>query len=166
MERSAGLGNPSQWRPIAFEQFTPVNIVACPVADCGKPSTPRHASIGTELPDMRRHNVGQTSEFTGLSADGSRSPTPSINRNTIFTTEYYIINHAKKSVVTWLCMAHRKTSIPHRCVQWLRNSDNASQVFHRILHKSVHQPDRQSHDLDVQAIYHLLHSGDLKDNSH
>ena len=46
--RSAGPGNPSQCRCIAFGQLTPVNIVAWPVADWGGPSMPRQASIGFE----------------------------------------------------------------------------------------------------------------------
>ena len=66
--------------PITIGQFTPVNIVACPVADCGSPSTPRQASIGFACCSMRRHRVGQTSLLRGLSAAGAFSPTPSMNR--------------------------------------------------------------------------------------
>ena len=89
MPRSAGPGKPSQWRPILAAQFTPVNIVAWPVALCGRPSTPRQASMGLECRSRRRQIVGHTSGLTGLSDAGSLRPMPSTNRNIIFTCVDY-----------------------------------------------------------------------------
>ena len=84
--RRAGPGKPSQCLPIASAQLRPVNIVAWPVADCGSPSTPRQASMGREWRSMSRHSAGQTSGLTGLSAAGSRMPSPSMNRKTAFNS--------------------------------------------------------------------------------
>jgi hypothetical protein len=88
-----GPGKPSQCLPIAAAQLTPVNMVPCPVALCGGPATPRHASIGFECADMRRHSAGHTSGFTGLSVAASLRPTPSMNRKSTFipVREFYQI---------------------------------------------------------------------------
>src|SRR5690606_37114087 len=89
-------GNPLICLSKNFGALRPVNLVACPVALCGSPSTPRRASVSNnrtpspcrptaaivkDLPLNKSLSEGVGNAAHGLYAAASPNPTPSMNSN-------------------------------------------------------------------------------------
>ena len=90
-ERTQGgdWGSRAGWRPSSAGAFSPVSKVVCPVADCGRPGTPRQTSSGVITPPAGRAAPVPSSKCesrvsrraSGFRA-GSRGPRPTPSTKT------------------------------------------------------------------------------------